>query len=307
MIRGGLLDAPGVAGAHPSALAALASRAGEWAERFPGVAGKAAWPLGPALREILNAAASERPLLITIDDAQWLDDGSTTAIEAIARDLARCPILVLLASSTEEDSPALGSLESRVGRDIPGTVLSLPLFDLGSLQQLARWAFPAYTEDQHDRLARRLAADSAGLPLLAVELCHAVSAGLDLEATAGAWPRPLRTLDQTRPGELPDTIVAAIRVGFRRLSQNAQATLTAAAILGDRVTPARLRKAVGVDGDFLDRALDELEWRRWLVADARGYTFVARIVRDVVERDMITTGQRQRILDAAREASTDNR
>ena len=45
-------------------------------------------------------------------------------------------------------------------------------------------------------------------------------------------------------------------------------------------------------------ALDELEWHRWLVAEPRGYSFVARMVRRVVERDMLTPGQRRRVLEA---------
>jgi nucleotidyltransferase/DNA polymerase involved in DNA repair len=45
-------------------------------------------------------------------------------------------------------------------------------------------------------------------------------------------------------------------------------------------------------------ALDELEWHRWLMAEPRGYSFVARIVRRVVERDMVTEGQRRRVLMA---------
>ena len=39
--------------------------------------------------------------------------------------------------------------------------------------------------------------------------------------------------------------------------------------------------------------------REWLVAEPRGYSFVARIVHQVVERDMVTVGQRRRVLDAA--------
>jgi hypothetical protein len=46
-------------------------------------------------------------------------------------------------------------------------------------------------------------------------------------------------------------------------------------------------------------ALDELEWHRWLVYDRRGYTFAARVVQKVVARDMLTPGQRQRVLEAA--------
>jgi hypothetical protein len=51
--------------------------------------------------------------------------------------------------------------------------------------------------------------------------------------------------------------------------------------------------------DALAQALDELEWRRWLAAERRGYAFVAPIVRDVVDRDMVVEGERQRIRDAA--------
>jgi hypothetical protein len=42
-----------------------------------------------------------------------------------------------------------------------------------------------------------------------------------------------------------------------------------------------------------------LEWHRWLAADARGYAFAARIAREVISRDMVTRGQRARILTAA--------
>jgi hypothetical protein len=54
-----------------------------------------------------------------------------------------------------------------------------------------------------------------------VEICYVIAQGLDLDATNGAWPRPLHTLDQAFPGDLPDTIVAAIRVGFRCLTKPA--------------------------------------------------------------------------------------
>jgi hypothetical protein len=54
-----------------------------------------------------------------------------------------------------------------------------------------------------------------------------------------------------------------------------------------------------MDRDTLGRALDELEWHRWLVSEPRGYSFAARIVRQVVERDMVTPGQRRRVMEAA--------
>jgi hypothetical protein len=110
----------------------------------------------------------------------------------------------------------------------------------------------------------------------------------------------LRTLDQTLPGDLPDAVVAAIRIGFRRLSPSAQRVLAAAAVIDELVPPTVLERAVGLSSEETAIALDELEWHRWLVAEPRGYAFVARMVRRVVDRDMVTAGQRQRVLDAIR-------
>ena len=300
LARGGLLDVPGVAAASPRALAALAREAGEWAERFPAALKEpAALELGPAIVEILRVASVEQPLLLVCDDAQWIDAASFDVIEALLRDLAAQRILVLLAATPEPAPPKLTELRTRLGRDVPGITVSLASFTEDDLRRLVRWAFPAYAADAVDRLARRIAADAAGVPLLAVEICTAVAQGLNLESTTGAWPRPLHTLDQTMPGDLPDTIVAAIRVGFRILSPAAQSALAAAAVLGERVPAQRIGRASDLAGAALAAALDELEWRRWLVAEPRGYSFVARIVRDVVARDMVTAGQRQRMLGLA--------
>ena len=112
------------------------------------------------------------------------------------------------------------------------------------------------------------------------------------------WPQPFRTMEQTYPSDLPDSVVAAIRIGYRRLSRPAQTLLAAASVLDERCETDLLSLATGLEGYELHEALDELEWNRWLVAELRGYAFVARIVRDVVSRDMLTPGQRRRIEEA---------
>ncbi|OLC75086.1 MAG: hypothetical protein AUH78_09825 [Gemmatimonadetes bacterium 13_1_40CM_4_69_8] len=297
LARGGLLDARGVAGANPGALATLAAHASEWAERFPQKTPVASsWTLDAAIAEVLRVTSAEQPHLLIFDDAQWIDPTSYQMIEQLARDLARAPLLLVLATTPEPAPPKLAELRARIGRDVPGAAISLGKLDHEAILQLIAWALPAYKGVAVDRLARRIAADSGGLPLLAVEICHAMAQGLDLEATNGAWPHPLRTLDSTFPGDLPDTIVASIRVGFRCLTRPAQQALVATAILGERVGAKRIGCATELKEEQLHAALDELEWRRWLVAEARGYVFVARIVRDVVARDMVTEGERQRIL-----------
>jgi DNA-binding SARP family transcriptional activator len=296
--RGGLVEAEGVGTAPPEALAAFAAVLPEWREQFPGAPVGAAHPLARALVETLQAAAEDRPVVIAVDDAQWLDQNSASALGAILRDLSGAPLTVILTVVPHPPRPELDELRSRIGRDLGGEAVRLRPLDRAALHRLAERMLPGYEPVAIDRVTRRVATDSAGMPLLAVELLRAVALGLDLGTISEAWPEPLRTLDQTLPGELPDAVVAAIRIGFRRLSPAAQRVLSAASVLGDLVPAPVLERAVSLGPEETAIALDELEWHRWLVAEPRGYSFVARIVRRVVERDMVTPGQRHRVLAA---------
>ena len=100
-------------------------------------------------------------------------------------------------------------------------------------------------------------------------------------------------------GIVPDAIVGAIRVGFWRLSKVAQKVLSSASVIDNPSSAALLSRCAGVEGEDFFTALDELEWQRWLVADSRGYSFIAKIVKEVVARDMVTEGQKLRIIEAA--------
>jgi DNA-binding SARP family transcriptional activator len=305
LARSGLLEAQGVAAAPARALAVFAEALPEWGDRFPGVAPNgASISFGRALSEILRAATEEQPVALAVDDAQWLDQASMLALLAALRDLGSAPFILLFATDSHLSRVELDDLRSRLGGNIQGVALRLASLDSADLRTLARRMLPGFSDVEIERVVRRVATDSAGLPLLAVELLRAVALGLDLRGTAGAWPEPYKTLDQTLPGDLPDTVVAAIRVGFRRLSPAAQRTLSSASVLGDRVPFDLVARALGLPRGEVANALDELEWHRWLVYDRRGYTFVARVVQKVVARDMLTPGQRQRVLEAAGLAAT---
>jgi DNA-binding SARP family transcriptional activator len=297
LARGGLLSAQGIAAAPAAALATFATDIPEWADRFAGAAADKPLAPGRALREVLRAAVEEQPVFLAVDDAEWLDRESLLALESALRDLSATRLGLLLAISPLAPLPALDELRTRVGRELPGVVIVLGPLDIEGLRALARGILPSFSSVEIDRVVRRVGADSAGIPLLAVELLRAVALGMDLGTTSGAWPEPLKTLDQTLPGELPDAVVSAIRVGFRRLGRTAQQVLAAASIMDDRVTTARLARSLELSVDALTAALDELEWHRWLVSEPRGYAFVARVVRQVIARDMLTPGQRRRILE----------
>ena len=295
LARGGLLDAPGLAAAPAEALAAFATRFEEWGDRFAAARRTAPDAPGTALAAIVRAAAAEAPVVLRVDDAHWLDRESLDTLHTLVRDCASCPVLVLLTIADDTARDELDQLRGRVGREIAGAVVRLEPLGPEALRALARWAMPAYSETDVDRLARRIGADSAGLPLLAVELLHAVALGLDLHGAPRAWPEPERTLDQTMPADLPETIVAAIRIGYRRLSKDAQLAVAAVSQGDDGTSAAAIARATELPGVRLAAALDEAEWQRWLTVDGRGYHFVARVAKAVVSRDMLTEGQRRRL------------
>jgi len=296
LARGGLLDAPGIPGAAPEALGGFAACLPEWAERFRGSADTSPMPLGRAFSAVTTAAAGEGPILLAIDDAQWADRASLLALLALLRDLPKAPLCLVLATTSRPPRDELDGLRRRLGAEIPGVTITLAPLGGDGLRELAAWALPGYDPMALERVSRRVASDSAGIPFLAVELLAAVAQGLDLKHGAAAWPAPSHTLTQTLPSDLPDTVVAALRIGFRRLGEDARQVLSAAAVLGGRTTEPLLTRATGLPSDRVEAALDELEWQRWLEVDGQGYGFVATLARLVVARDMMTPGQQARVL-----------
>jgi DNA-binding SARP family transcriptional activator len=305
ILRGGLLEAPGIAGTPPTALAALARALPEWQQRFPGLitAGEPL-PLVRAMLEAVRAAAEERPVVLAVDDAHWLDRESVLALGAALRDLEASPFVLAVALHPSFRRVEFDEIRSHIGREFGGVAVSVTALGHDALRSLASHFLPGYTEVELDRVVRRVATDSAGVPLLATELFRAVSNGLDLTSVSGAWPEEFRTLDQTLPGDLPEAVVAALRVTFRRLSASAQAVLAAASVIGGRAEAGVLTLATELPLRNVHEALDELEWHRWLAADPRGYAFTARIAREVISRDMVLEGQRQRILAAITQPPT---
>jgi predicted ATPase len=255
-------------------------------------------PVGDALVAAAIAAAAERPLLLALDDAQWLDAATLATLPALARDTAQRQVLLLLAVAWgAPEAQRFDALRSRLGRDLEGSTIRLGRLDQKALERLVAWAVPTYGAAERDRLVRRVEGDTGGIPLLAVALLEAVAAGYQLLPDAPAWPSAARTLVDSLPGDLPPAVVGAVCLRFRGLSTNAQRVLGAAAALGGRGDVGQLARATGLEPSGVAQALDVLEWERWLAADARGYVFAAPIERDIVLQEMVTPGQARRYRD----------
>jgi DNA-binding SARP family transcriptional activator len=292
LARGGLLDAPGIAGAAPEALGTLAAAIPEWQERFPAVE-RIAGSMNAGFADVVRAAASVGPVVLISDDAQWIDPVSRTALLSLLRDCSSLPVCVLLTLRPADACPDIDRARAHVGREWDGAVVHVEPLSIAGISHLVEERFPAWGAADQERLARRLLADTAGLPGLVGELLSAIGAGLPPDT--GTWPAPSRTLDATFPADRPDAITAAVRVNYGCLSASERELLAAASVLGERVSARLLERAIGQGEADVAGGLDRLEAQCWLESDASGYAFAARVVRDVIARDFVTRGARRRM------------
>src|SRR6266849_1368506 len=114
--------------------------------------------IGAAVLGLISAYAEEAPLLITVDDAQWLDRASSEAIGFAARRLFADPVAILIAVREDEESPLIAA--------------GLPELSLRGLDQASATALLERAADGKvsSDLARRMLDATGGNPLALLEL-----------------------------------------------------------------------------------------------------------------------------------------
>ncbi len=179
---------------------------------------------------VLTALAAERPLLLAIDDVQWLDAASERALAFAARRLPPKLGLLLARRAERGDDLPLGLArplpQDRLERIVPG-----PL-SLAALHHLIKDRLGSSLPRP---LLARLAEASGGNPFFALEIARALGPDAGDRPVGEPLPVPM-TLEE----------VVAARIGG--LSDTArQAALAAAAL--SRPTVTTLAEAVSAEGD----------------------------------------------------------
>jgi class 3 adenylate cyclase len=114
--------------------------------------------IGAAALGLISAYAEEAPLLITVDDAQWLDRASAEAIGFAARRLFADPAAILISVREGEESPLLAA--------------GLPELRLSGLDQVSTSALLEQAAGGHvsTEIARWMLDATGGNPLALLEL-----------------------------------------------------------------------------------------------------------------------------------------
>ncbi len=208
--------------------------------------------IGTALVSLLSDLTAEAPVLVAVDDVQWLDRPGARALEFAVRRLEDHAVVVLATLRVEEASADVGLLSALSPERVRRTRLG-PI-GTGALYEIVRDTLgQALTRPLLGRIGRA----SGGNPFYALEI-------------ARAWRR--RTLRP--PGwrcRLPRTCESLCRGGLRRLPASTRSELFELSALGrptiERVDEAALEPAV-VAGVVSVRADGRVEFSHPLFAGA---------------------------------------
>ena len=185
--------------------------------------------LGVAVRSALEVLAGEGPTVLAIDDDQWLDPSSASALAFALRRLGEHAIFLLLARRPGERAETPG-LEQALGADRVERLQVGPL-SLGATHQLLQ-ARLALTLARPTLL--RVHETSGGNPFYALELARAMGT----------------EMDPTQPLRLPESLEGLVRARLDELPPATREALLFAAAVGRPSSDLLARL------DVTERALD---------------------------------------------------
>lgn len=211
---------------------------------------------------VAERAKAAPPVLIVLDDIQWLDDASAELLHYLVRMSRSCPMLVGLAARDGElvDNDAALRMIRSFQRDRLVVDIPVPPLDREATQTLARRIAP-------NADAERLFTTSAGNPLFVIESAR-VGSGLN--------------------DDVPDTLSELVRGRLDRLPPEAADVLRWGAVLGRGFAVNHLDELTTLGVDSLMKALETLERHALISSDETdsGYSFCHDVVRTVVYADV---------------------
>ena len=188
-----------------------------------------------AVRSALLALAAQAPVVVVIDDVQWLDPPTTAAVGFALRRLAGHRVGLLCAQRTAE-------LDRRLPLELERAELHVEVLPVGGLSLGALHRMLRTTLDQsfsHPTL-RRIHDDSGGNPLVALEIARALLRRGMTRVASGPLP-------------VPDTLTGLMGERLRDLPGRVTDALELVAVMPD--APLRSYLDAGITGGDIDAAV----------------------------------------------------
>jgi DNA-binding SARP family transcriptional activator len=269
-----LMSQPGASGISAASEAVLHQVVPSLARRTvpPGGQLPASAPLADAIADLVGAVAFEAPLLLVIDDVQWLDAASWGLLTRLIGQVETDPVCCLLTVRTGEVPIAVTRSLARLSRQEAPLRVAVPNFSEAEVAEFLGFNAGVVDAGQGDGLAGRLHRATGGNPLFLLESLKAFR-----DFGALAWQESRWVLDADRiPAELPipSNIRDLLLQRLHDLSDVAMHVARTLAWSGAAVGYGELRRGTDLQDAQLARGLTELVRRGLIVESDDGYALI---------------------------------
>jgi DNA-binding CsgD family transcriptional regulator len=231
------------------------------------------------LQALLERAALDAPLVISLDDLQWADSGTAAALFALPARLADLPVAWILAFRRDQGSPPLlRSIEHLHETGAERIVLG-PLDD-AAVAQVAEDVIDAAPDDALLDVVK----GARGSPFELMELLSGLRDEDLIRVVAGR-----AELVEAR---LPRRVGSTMRERLRSLSAAGREAVTVAASLGRRFSFSDLATMLDRPPATLLRPIEELTDSGMLVESAERLAFRHDVTREAVRESVPVSARR---------------
>ena len=236
----------------------------------------------------LRRRALARPMLLCIEDMQWVDPSTLALLQYVSRNTRRSRLLIVCTYRPEdivarEGAPVhpLAEAMQLMGREELFEEVSLKRLSRESIDRLLSSLFrkAEFSDEFKDRLHR----ETEGNPLFVIELVKLLVTEDAIKMDRGTW----RLVKEVEEVNVPLKIFDVIKRRLNRLREDETEVLDFAAVAGSEFTSDLLAKATGLGRVQLLRVLRRLEQTHRLIRsfDTR-YRFDHTKIKEVLYNEM---------------------
>ncbi|WP_247730027.1 ATP-binding protein [Halovivax limisalsi] len=242
---------------------------------------------------MVRELAHDRPLVLCLDDAQWIDHSTAALVGTIAERVETAPLLLVISYRSGDvtaDHPLATVFDERSADH-----LEIEPFDRATTGELVHRLVG--TRAVPDRFVDSVFDRLGGIPLFVEECVSSLLETGDVDPRIGVYP------DGPDEVRIPDDVESSIVTRIDAFGAEAREVLAIASVVGERIHPHVLEAVASLDPStvrtYVDLLVDATIWDR--TDDGNRLRFASPVVRETIY-ETIEPGRRETLHRAVADA-----
>jgi tetratricopeptide (TPR) repeat protein len=258
--------------------------------------------------ELLRSLSRDSPVIMRLEDLHWADSASTQLLHFLARNLSGMRVLIvgtyrpedISSEDPEKKCPLVESLRI-MRREGICQELNLDRLQPNELDVVVKGMLEGTVDDD---LLHRIASESEGNPLCAIEIVRLLVVSNAIAMHKGVWKA-----DELKEIEIPSTVKEVILRRIERVPKKYRRILESAAAIGGCFDVQLLQEAFSYNRLALLESLELMEKEHQLIRSSEGYCqFTHEKIRQVLHEGISDIRKREihRLIGEALESRLPN-